>query len=114
MTGSPMPVQRRIYNLGPASRIPLGEGKVYEVAGRALAVFRTRQGMLHATQAACPHRGGPLADGVLGSGLVVCPLHGFKFELSTGSPVGNDCRALETYRVELTGGGDMLLFVDEP
>ncbi len=102
----------RVHDLGPATRIPLGEGKVFEVEGLAVAVFRTRDGAFHATQAACPHRQGPLADGMLGGGRVVCPLHGFKFDLATGKPVGNDCRALQTYRVELGERGDILLVLE--
>jgi nitrite reductase (NADH) small subunit len=105
--------EARTYNLGPASRIPPGEGRSFDVAGRAVAVFRTRDGRVHATQARCPHRQGPLADGLVGGGLVVCPLHGLKFELATGAPLGNDCAALRTFPVELTAAGEMLLRIAE-
>lgn len=99
----------RVLNLGPAARVPLGEGKVFEADGVAMAVFRARDGRLFATEASCPHRQGPLADGMLGGALLVCPLHGFKFDLTSGKPVGNDCRALVTYPIALTDGGEMLL-----
>jgi nitrite reductase/ring-hydroxylating ferredoxin subunit len=42
----------------------------------------------------------------------VCPLHGFKFDLATGRPVGNDCRALATYPVALSSSGDIELRLD--
>ncbi len=100
-------------NLGPAERIPPGEGRVFAVAGRRVAVFRTRGGGLFATQAECPHRQGPLADGLLGGGLVVCPLHGLKFELSTGAPVGNDCPPLATWPVVLDDNGDLIVALEE-
>ena len=99
-------------NLGPAERIPLGEGKVYDAAGVPVAVFRTREGRIFATEAACPHRGGPLADGLVGGSVVVCPLHAHKFDLSSGQPVENGCRALATHAVTLTEGGEMLLSLD--
>lgn len=99
----------RVLNLGPATRVPLGEGKVFDADGVAVAVFRTRDGRLFASEASCPHRQGPLADGMLGGALLVCPLHGFKFDLASGKPVGNDCRALVTYPITLTDGGEMLL-----
>ena len=70
--------------LSPLSELPLGEGRCFEVRGRTLAVFRTRQGALFATQAACPHRGGPLVDGILAGETVVCPLHEHRFALGTG------------------------------
>ncbi|MCY4578520.1 MAG: Rieske 2Fe-2S domain-containing protein [Chloroflexi bacterium] len=97
------------YSLGPVEQIPLGEGRVFEVDGRSIAVFRTRQGEVFATQAACPHREGPLCDGIIGGRQVVCPLHAYKFDLATGKPVGNDCEALRTYVVSVSESGDILL-----
>ena len=72
----------RKVNLGPVYRIPAGEGRVFRVDTFDVAVFRPRSGTVHATQAWCPHLGGPLADGVVGNGKVVCPLHGYKFSLA--------------------------------
>lgn len=96
-------------NLGPAEQIPPGEGRVFVVRGSRVAVFRTRDGGLFATQARCPHREGPLADGLIGGGVLVCPLHARKWELATGRPLGNDCPALETFPVALSEEGDVLL-----
>ncbi len=101
------------YNLGPVSRIPPGEGKTFMVAARMVAVFRTRSGLLFATQASCPHREGPLADGIIGGTHLVCPLHGFKFDLTSGRPIGNDCSALKTYPVEVTGRGEIQLYMED-
>ena len=98
--------------LGPLDRVPPGEGKAFEIGGRRVAVFRTRGGELYATQAVCPHKGGPLADGVVGGGTVICPLHAYKYDLKSGQPLGNGCPALQTYRVELGADGEMLLFTE--
>jgi nitrite reductase [NAD(P)H] small subunit len=98
-----------LINLGPADRIPVGEGREFEVEGELIAVFRARDGGVFSTQARCPHREGHLADGVIGGGLVVCPLHTFRFELATGKPVGNDCHALKTYRVTINDEGEIVL-----
>lgn len=101
---------RSIVNLGPVERIPPGEGRTFTIGGLRVAVFRTREGALHATQADCPHRQGPLADGLLGGGVLVCPLHARKWTVATGAPVaGNDCPALVTYPVARSAGGDVLL-----
>ncbi len=98
--------------LGPLDRVPPGEGKAFEVRGRRVAVFRGRSGELFATQAECPHKGGPLADGIVGGGTVICPLHAYKYDLKNGQPLGNGCPALQTYRVELGMDGEMLLFTE--
>src|SRR5215211_1626532 len=105
----PMLFPLSTVNLGAVDRIPLGEGREYEVVGELIAVFRERSGALHAVQATCPHRGGALADGLIGAGKVVCPMHTFKYELSTGKPVGHDCAALKTYVVSVNDDGEMLL-----
>ena len=101
----------QVVNAGPVDRIPLGEGRNVEVAGEEIAIFRTRTGELYAEQATCPHRGGPLADGLVGGGRVVCPLHSYAFELATGEPLRAGCPALRTYRVSVSSAGDILLTV---
>ena len=52
--------------LGPLTQIPPGEGRVFSVGGEDVAVFNTRTGGIYATQAECPHRQAPLADGLIG------------------------------------------------
>ncbi len=100
-------------NLGPAARIPLGEGRAFTVGDARVAVFRTREGGVHATQADCPHRAGPLADGLLGGGVLVCPLHARKWSLATGAPVpGNDCGPLATFAVHVSNDGDLILALE--
>ena len=98
-----------LINLGPVERIPLGEGREFEVGGELIAVFRARDGSLFGAQARCPHRAGHLADGVIGGGFVVCPLHAFRFELATGRSAGNDCRALKIYRATVNEDSEILL-----
>ena len=85
-------------NLGPLEGIALGHGLCFVVDGEEIAVFRSRAGRLHAVSNRCPHRQGPLVEGVIGGSQVVCPLHGHKFDLSTGegSEMG-EC--VKTYRV---------------
>ena len=52
------------HRLGPVEAIPVGEGRAFVVGGEQIAVFRLRAGAsLRATQALCPHTGGPLDDG---------------------------------------------------
>jgi nitrite reductase (NADH) small subunit len=95
--------------LGSLDAIPEGEGRTFVVGERRLAVFRARDGALFATQAECPHRQGPLADGLLGSGTLICPLHSLKFDLATGKAVNGDC-SLKIYPLRL--GQQNQLIVD--
>ena len=57
----------RVVALGSLWEIPLGEGRVFTIGDRSIAVFRARDGGVHATDPFCPHRQGPLADGLVGA-----------------------------------------------
>jgi len=94
--------------LGPILAIPEGEGRNFLVGSSHIAVFRSRNGAVFATQAECPHRRGPLADGLLGAGTLICPLHSLKFDLSTGQAENGDC-ALQTYPVRLSEAGQIVV-----
>jgi nitrite reductase (NADH) small subunit len=100
--------------LGYVDDIPLGEGRAYRVGEVELAVFRTRAGALYATQARCPHRNGPLADGITGGATLVCPLHGFKFDLATGRSIGETCAGLRIYAVSTGAAGELFVNTAEP
>jgi nitrite reductase (NADH) small subunit len=89
--------------LGPLSQIPPGEGRNFLVAGQEIAVFHLRDGRVYATQAQCPHRGGPLADGLTDGATVVCPLHDRIFSLATGEGIGSDC-TLAVYPAHVGNG----------
>ncbi len=97
------------HSLGGADQIPLGEGRMFHVGNRLVAVFRARHGAVYATQAWCTHQEGPLADGLIGGSTLVCPLHQFRFNLDTGEPLGNDCSPLQTFPVSISDAGEILL-----
>jgi nitrite reductase (NADH) small subunit len=73
------------------SAVPPGEGRTFAIGGRRIAIFHTRAGEVYATQADCPHKGGPLADGLVGGNTVICPLHVWKFDLKSGDPIVGSC-----------------------
>jgi nitrite reductase (NADH) small subunit len=64
--------------------IPLREGRAVLVGDREIAVFNLGDRFL-AVDNRCPHRGGPLADGIVSGSSVVCPLHGWKIDLQQGN-----------------------------
>jgi len=90
-------------DVGPLDAISPGQGRAYVVGGRVIAVFRERDGRLFAIDNHCPHRGGPLADGIAGDGTVICPLHGWKIELATGRCVG-EAAAVQVYEARVVDG----------
>ncbi|MBW0014565.1 Rieske 2Fe-2S domain-containing protein [Mycobacterium sp.] len=98
--------------LGDVDDIPVGGGRAYAVEGRQIAVFRLRDGSLRAIDAVCPHRGGPLADGLSDAGVVVCPLHGFTYDLATGEEVGGAGAAVTAYPVRADDSGTIHLSMD--
>jgi nitrite reductase [NAD(P)H] small subunit len=69
--------------VGRVDDIPLLEGRSTSIDGRRIAVFRLLDGFA-AIDAACPHAGGPLADGIVADSCVTCPLHGRRFDLISG------------------------------
>jgi nitrite reductase (NADH) small subunit len=82
--------------------VPLGEGRTVLAAGRRVAVFRAEDGWF-ALDAACPHRGGPLADGIVARRTVICPLHERRFDLATGHECAGGYR-VAAHRLEVRAG----------
>ena len=98
----------KTFVLGPVEQIPLGEGRAFAVGGGQVAVFRLRDGSLRALPAVCPHRGGPLADGILDLNVVVCPLHQHTFDLATGCST-TGAENLRPYAVSLDRKQNLVL-----
>ena len=85
LTVAAPPAIPKAHVVGRVEEVPPGEGRTFVVAGTQVAVFRLRNGSLHATQAACPHAGGPLADGQTDVDVLVCPLHQYAYRWSDGA-----------------------------
>lgn len=66
------------------SEIPVGQGALREVGSVSVAVFNLGEGRFAASSPVCPHEDGPLAEGWIEGDAVVCPWHGFDFEVATG------------------------------
>jgi nitrite reductase (NADH) small subunit len=82
LTAAPTTIE---HVVGRVDDVPPGEGRTFVVAGLQVAIFRLRDGSLHATQAACPHAGGPLADGQTDVDVLVCPLHQYAYRWADGA-----------------------------
>jgi nitrite reductase (NADH) small subunit len=87
-----------------AENIPLREGRSVWIGDDEIAIFNLGDRYV-ATDNACPHRGGPLADGIVSGETVVCPLHAYKVCLETGGVMKPDvCIRVDTYPVRVEDG----------
>jgi len=85
-----------------AADIPEGSAKLVRVQGEEIAVFK-QDGKLCAIQNACPHEGGQLSKGWIEGEAVVCPLHGYKFDLKTGICSSDPHLKAKTFAVTAQG-----------
>jgi len=94
--------------------IPLREGRALKVGNRKIAIFNLGDRFL-AVDNRCPHKGGPLADGIVSGASVVCPLHAWKISLETGeganSATASNC--VETFRTRVEHGVIFLELSDD-
>ena len=79
-----------------------GQGIVAEANGKTLAVFNV-DGIFHAIDNTCVHRGGPLGEGDLEGSVVTCPWHGWEFNVTTGECVNNPSAKVVVYQVQVEG-----------
>ncbi len=87
----------------------LGARVVRQGAGPNVAVFRTAADAYFALADRCPHRGGPLSQGIVFGDRVACPLHNTCVELDSGCAVAPDKGRVQSYPVKVDGG---VVYVD--
>lgn len=93
-----------------SENIPPREGRAVQIGDLSLAVFNTGTRFL-AVENRCPHKGGPLADGIVGGDTVTCPLHNWRICLETGlvtKPCVEGTPQVNAYPVEVQDGVIML------
>jgi nitrite reductase (NADH) small subunit len=85
--------------------IPLREGRAVKVGDREIAIFNLGDRFL-AVDNRCPHKGGPLADGIVSGTTVVCPLHAWKLSLESGKGVNGPSLSscIQTFRTRVEDG----------
>ena len=87
--------------IADAAAIAPGTGALVERDGVALAVFNAGGGRFYAVSPVCPHEDGPLFEGWLEGRTVVCPWHGYSFDLTTGACLEDGGLAVAAYAFEL-------------
>jgi 3-phenylpropionate/trans-cinnamate dioxygenase ferredoxin subunit len=88
----------------PASEIPAGNRRVFEIEGRFVVIFHV-EGKFFALDDCCTHDGGPLGEGELEGVTVVCPRHGAKFDIRDGRALSMPAVvATPAHEVKVDGG----------
>jgi nitrite reductase (NADH) small subunit len=95
-------------DLGPLSDIPAQGARLIRLATGCIAVFRTADDRVFALDDRCPHKGGPLSEGIVHGHAVTCPLHAWVFDLNTGQAQGADSGQVATYSVRVQEGRVLL------
>lgn len=91
-------------DIGALEDIPAQGARLVRTAQGCIAVFRTADDRVFALDDRCPHKGGPLSEGIVHGDRVTCPLHNWVFDLNTGTAQGADEGAVRTYALRLEGG----------
>ena len=84
-------------DIGAIDDIPVRGARKVKTRAGCIAVFRTDETTVYATSNTCPHKGGPLTEGIVHAAKVTCPLHNWVFDLETGEAQGSDEGRIETY-----------------
>jgi len=77
-------------DVGAVTDIPLRGARRVPTPQGDIAVFRSGDGEVFALRDHCPHKGGPLSQGIVHGHAVTCPLHNWIIDLATGAPTGSD------------------------
>ena len=90
--------------IAPLEDIPRLGSRVVEVDDGSIAVFRTSDDQVFAVRDACPHKQGPLSQGIVAGHTVTCPLHNWKINLDSGEALAPDEGCVNTYIAKVEDG----------
>ena len=95
-------------DIGSIEQIPVRGARVVKTRLGCIAVFRTSEEEVFATSDRCPHKGGPLSEGIVHGKSVTCPLHNWVFSLESGEAQGADEGMIDTFAIRIEDGRLML------
>ncbi len=95
-------------DIAPLEDVPARGARMIKTALGCVAVFRTADDQVFALDNACPHKAGPLAEGIVHGTSVTCPLHNWVISLETGEAQGADEGRVATYPARVDGGRILL------
>ncbi|ASK89283.1 assimilatory nitrite reductase [NAD(P)H] small subunit [Sphingorhabdus sp. SMR4y] len=100
-----MMVDAKWIDIGPVEQLPaLGARTLPVQGGQEIVIFRTATGGIYALANKCPHKGGPLSQGMVHDTSVTCPLHNWRISLLTGEALGEDKGCVPVIPVKIDAG----------
>ena len=103
------PPTKKWHYVADGTDIPLREGRRVRYGDYDVALFNVGEGFL-AVDNRCPHRQGPLADGIVAGKSVFCPLHSWKISLESGCAIAGGEGSVSTYPIKVVEGKVYIVF----
>jgi nitrite reductase (NADH) small subunit len=92
-------------DIGPVDQLPsLGARTLPVQGGKEIAIFHTANGEVYALINECPHKQGPLSEGIVHDTTVTCPLHNWRISLIDGHALGDDSGCVPVIPVKIDNG----------
>jgi nitrite reductase (NADH) small subunit len=92
------------FDVGTIDDVPRRGARCITTPQGRIGVFRTHDDQIYAVEDRCPHRGGPLTQGIVHGAAVTCPLHSWVISLETGKALGADEGFVKTIPVRVDDG----------
>ncbi len=94
-------MERTLIEVAKIHDLPIQVGKEVNVRGREIALFRLTNGKVKAVENKCPHKEGPLSQGLVSGEFVFCPLHDWKIDLDNGLVQKPDDGCVQTFEIKV-------------
>ena len=94
-------IKKAWIEIGEIRDIPLRGSHCVSYGEKTIAVFRTSENDIYALEDNCPHKNGPLSQGIVHDGCVTCPLHNWVISLETGQAQGADNGQTNTFPIKV-------------
>jgi len=105
-----MRVEKIFVDIGALEDIPMLGARSVKTSDGDIAVFRTAGEKIYALRDKCPHKGGPLSQGIVHGASVTCPLHAWVISLPTGEAMGLDSGCSPRFEVKVENGRVLLAY----
>lgn len=92
------------HEIGALDDVPQQGSRVVNTAHGDVAIFRTADDQVFALRDRCPHKGGPLSQGIVHGHRITCPLHHWVLELESGQALAPDVGCAPRYPLRLENG----------
>jgi nitrite reductase (NADH) small subunit len=96
-------------NIGHINDIPRLGARVVQTEQGNIAVFRTADDAVFALADSCPHKGGPLSQGIVSGNTVTCPMHNWRINLADGQAIAPDEGCTGRFAVHVDAEGQLFL-----